>query len=548
VFLVFALGLFLIGGIGFVVDGANLWFHRQSAQTAADAACTSAAMDMLSMASGVTPPTPNWIPSSDDDTSIDCSGTTTSEGNKIPNSTFPPCQYAALNGYSGSTSQQVLVKFPSGLTFAAACPNGRVCAADNIAATPYVQVSVTDNVSTTFMRLVGAGPSTSVPAKSTCGLSNVLSPVPMLVLNPNVADAMTGSGFTLSVGYSSASQNPPKVLQVNSSNSDAVSSLSGTIDLTNADGTKGTFGIGGQSTPTADGSYTAVNLAGVVSDPFAMIVPPAKPADAPAMQGRVHSAECPGGVTGPTCDIYSPGYWPTGITVAPHQGQPGPTGLAVFQPGLYYLDGNFAAGPNTCLRPSYTAGSAGVVFYFHSGTVRILSGSGQLSRMGGTWTCQADTVPLSVLGCPSASTSNLPVGGISGNVLLAPCQGTYTDINSNQQVVGDPLGTADPIGEQRGMLFFQDREAGAVAAMWSPSGAFGLIGNIYFHHCGSGSGSGANCNSTAFDNTLTLGSGSQAYIVGNVVVDKLAINSGSNVSVSLNPNPQYYVLKASLLQ
>jgi hypothetical protein len=98
------------------------------------------------------------------------------------------------------------------------------------------------------------------------------------------------------------------------------------------------------------------------------------------------------------------------------------------------------------------------------------------------------------------------------------------------------------------MLFFQDREAGAVAAMWSPSGAFGLIGNIYFHHCGSGSGSGANCNSTAFDNTLTLGSGSQAYIVGNVVVDKLAINSGSNVSVSLNPNPQYYVLKASLLQ
>ena len=36
-FIVLAMGVFLIGGLGFVVDGTNLWFHRQSAQTAADA-------------------------------------------------------------------------------------------------------------------------------------------------------------------------------------------------------------------------------------------------------------------------------------------------------------------------------------------------------------------------------------------------------------------------------------------------------------------------------------------------------------------------------
>jgi hypothetical protein len=554
VFVVFALGIFLIGGIGFVVDGANLWFHRQSAQTAADAACTSAAMDMLSLAAGVTQPQTNWIPSSDDGTSFHCSGTTGTGSNKTPNSTFPPCQYAALNGYSGSSSQDVLLSFPSGLSFAADCPSGRVCAADNIVSTPYVQVTVNDKVSTTFMRLVGAAPSTTVPAKSTCGLSNVLSPVPMLVLNPNLADAMIGSGFTLSVDFSaSASQTTPKVLQVNSSNSDAVSSLSGTVNLTGADGGKGNFGIGGQSAPTADGSYTAVNLAGVVSDPFASIAPPAKPSQLGTVSARLPSSDCPPSAA--SCDVYTPGYWGSGLTVYAHgtQGQglannAAATGLAVFEPGIYYVDGGFTAQSQTCIRPSINTGSGGVVIYLHTGTVQVSSQSGQLTRRNG-WDCQLnDIVATSLLACPSASGANLPSGGIGGNVLLAPCEGTYTDINGNQQAMGDPLGMSDPIGEQRGMLFFQDRDAGGLAAMWSPSGAFGLIGNIYFHHCGSGAGSGANCNSTAFDDTLTLGSSSNAYIVGNVVVDKLAINSGSNISVSLNPNPQYYVLKASLLQ
>jgi Putative Flp pilus-assembly TadE/G-like/Putative Tad-like Flp pilus-assembly len=549
VFLVFALGIFLIGGIGLVVDGANLWFHRQSAQTAADAACASAAMDMLSLAAGVTPADPNWIPSSDDGSVFHCSGTTGSAGNTTPNSTFPPCQYAALNGYSGSGSQDVQVSFPAGLSFTAECPNGNVCAADDVAATPYVKVTVNDTVPTTFMRLVGASPSTMVPAKATCGLSNVLSPVPMLVLNPNLADAMSGSGFTLSVNFSTpATQNPPKVLQVNSSNSDAVTALSGTIDLSNADGSKGNFGIGGQSTPSSDGSYTVINVAGVVSDPFASIVPPAQPPQAGTFSPRVTSPDCPQG--SPTCDIYTPGYWP-GLTVQPNggvgRGPNAPTGLAVFEPGIYYLDGPFIADdPQTCIRPSINSGSGGVVFYFHTGSLQINSQSGQLIRFNG-FNCQSNTVPVSVLACPSATAANLPSGGIGGNVLLAPCEGTYPDINGNQQVAGDPLGTSDPIGEQRGMLFFQDRDSTATP-IWSPAGTFGLIGNIYFHHCGSGAGSGANCISTAFDDTLTLGSGGNAYIVGDVVVDQLAINSGSNINVGLNPNPQYYVLKASLLQ
>ena len=82
-----------------------------------------------------------------------------------------------------------------------------------------------------------------------------------------------------------------------------------------------------------------------------------------------------------------------------------------------------------------------------------------------------------------------------------------------------------------------------------PGTSFALVGNLYFHYCASSSpGSGANCASTAFTDTLTLGSGALSYIAGDIVVDQLSLLANSNITVSLNPNPQYYVLKASLLQ
>src|SRR5215472_690915 len=46
-FTLLALGLFLIGAMAFAVDLSNAWFNRQSAQSAADAACTAGAMDWL---------------------------------------------------------------------------------------------------------------------------------------------------------------------------------------------------------------------------------------------------------------------------------------------------------------------------------------------------------------------------------------------------------------------------------------------------------------------------------------------------------------------
>src|SRR5207248_2137269 len=54
VFLMLGMGLFLLGGIGFAVDMANMWMHRQASQNAADAACTAAAMDLVNDANGAT--------------------------------------------------------------------------------------------------------------------------------------------------------------------------------------------------------------------------------------------------------------------------------------------------------------------------------------------------------------------------------------------------------------------------------------------------------------------------------------------------------------
>src|SRR5512135_3701305 len=47
VFTLLGLGIFLIGSVAVAIDLSHLWFQRQSAQTAADAACVAGAMDLL---------------------------------------------------------------------------------------------------------------------------------------------------------------------------------------------------------------------------------------------------------------------------------------------------------------------------------------------------------------------------------------------------------------------------------------------------------------------------------------------------------------------
>ena len=88
VFLVLALSITFLGAAALSVDMSNLWFHRQAAQNAADAACTAGAMDLLVDAQGGATGHQGFV----NGTAFNCTA----------GSAAIPCQYAAKNGYNSS--------------------------------------------------------------------------------------------------------------------------------------------------------------------------------------------------------------------------------------------------------------------------------------------------------------------------------------------------------------------------------------------------------------------------------------------------------------
>src|SRR5207247_1649956 len=125
VFVAPGLRTFLLCFVGFGADMTNLWFHRQSAQNAADSACLAGAMDMLYAANAGTPNAATGglvagLSPFTAGTPFDCgSGNGLGAGNHLPNSV--PCKYAKLNGYNGTgfpgnaqrEGNQVSVSFPA---------------------------------------------------------------------------------------------------------------------------------------------------------------------------------------------------------------------------------------------------------------------------------------------------------------------------------------------------------------------------------------------------------------------------------------------------
>jgi hypothetical protein len=588
VFVVLALGLFLLGGVSIAIDGANLWFHRQAAQTAADAACTAGIMDMVTISSGGSA-AGGWIGAVN--SSFDCSAS--------GKSSAIPCQYAALNGYTaaalsaGTPGADVNVSFPGTVSGVPACttttPPPPICTSTGLVSAAYLQVNVTDRVQTFFMALLG-NRTVDVGAQAICGVLENTSPIPILVLNPSEPSTFTvGGNFNLAI-----SGGPLRSIQVNSNDGSAVNfnGGSGAIDLSKANG-----GNGGQFAVVANQSQPSgptisygtagswVDPTSLISDPFASIPAPSVPSTDCSTSGTCvlygdtsGNYGCPDLVDG--CDIYSGGYYSQGITIKNGKDANGSTnhsatGLAVFLPGLYYLNADLSADSNSCLRPAYARslsgaagdGSGGTIFYFRGtaanpATLQVTSNSGTLVQKSGStinFDCAATgttAVPLSEVKCTNAST--LPTTltqPLSGNVLLGPCQ-KPTAGGTNY---GDPLGTSDPAGEQRGMLFFQDRDINLPnnhQPTWGGGGGFGVAGNMYFHRCNStttsGSGSGANCASypNAYTDIFTLGGGSSSntWVVGDIIVDQLSFGGNPNLNMQLNPNSLYYTLKASLLQ
>jgi hypothetical protein len=239
------------------------------------------------------------------------------------------------------------------------------------------------------------------------------------------------------------------------------------------------------------------------------------------------------------CTIYSAGRYANGIKVKGSE-------TAVFDPGVYYMQKSLWLASGSIARTNTDAtagdGHAGTMFYL-TGTptggsckdlLCVESNSG--SPTGGM---NVDTFSIYTAQCPGGAAidtnliktldkdiaAGLPMQytGLNGNLLLAPCSGTY----------GDPSGTA----KYRGMLFFADRSQ-TVTGSWSGGGESLMAGNAYFH-------STANFNSNF---VLQGNSCSSSYILGEIVTDRLDFGGNPCINMVLNPNSKYPVLKAALMK
>src|SRR5712691_1189742 len=130
VFVLLVLGIFLLGALCFAIDLSNMWFHRQAAQTAADAACAAGAMDTLVDAQGGATGKQGFTLG----TPYSC---TTTSSDSV-------CTYAAKNGYNSNNvapGNLVSVSFPTDA--ASGAPPGVLIPATSIAgAYPFIRVDI----------------------------------------------------------------------------------------------------------------------------------------------------------------------------------------------------------------------------------------------------------------------------------------------------------------------------------------------------------------------------------------------------------------------
>ena len=548
-FLVLALGLFLLAAVSFSVDLGNLWWHRQRAQNAADAACTATAMDLLVDAQSAATGHQGFVLGQAHNCSLGDAAV--------------PCKYASYNGYnSNTTNNLVSVSWPTSVPSVAASAIPAAAVVPN----PFVRIDVLDHVPTYFIGLFSGRRTQDVRNVAVCGALNVSAPIPLLILHPSKSGALSmhgGGGATINIGIVGG---PSKSIQVNSTSTTAfsVSGGSANVDLSQGgpNNTGSDFGTwGGPVTAPSAVNFGSTGKwmyqAAPIMDPFSNLAAPAQPAAAPTpvygVKG-VATRGCPDTTNG--CDHYFPGYYSGGITIKKGKDVNGnnnltATGLAVFDPGLYYIAGGFTANSGSCLRPSTVGpGIGGTVFYLSgTGTVSIGANSG---KSGSGEPCSTAT-PFSTtsggatglgLKCTSGSTipaNLLTVGTLTGNVLLAPCTGTYGD-----QLLSNTGKVSSTLGEQRGILFFQDRGAQNVSSSLGGGGSYIIAGTLYFHACKAG-GTGIGC--TYFSDALTLGggSGSTTYTFGNIVTDSLTLGGNSGIVMDLNATSAYGILKATLL-
>lgn len=304
VLVIVSLSLFLMGALGLGLDGAQMYAHRQMAQTAADAAAQAAMMSIKDATYA---------------TSAHPFSTVATFTCAVPPATLDlrtPCVYAQYNGF-GTSKDTVTVSFPATLAGVSLAP----------ASTPAVTVTVQRVLTTGLMHFLGIS-TVTIKAKASSGMVSTVPPTCLYVLDPSAASAFVASnGATVNMNCG---------LTVNSSNAAAASVTGGA--RVNA----GSASVVGGASVSNGGTITPSFTTGVAStsDPFLSL-------PSPAVGSCTQTNYNPGYGSW----TLNPGVYCGGITISNGS-------TAVFNPGTYIIKGggvSFVGGS--------TITGTGVMFY-----------------------------------------------------------------------------------------------------------------------------------------------------------------------------------------
>ena len=193
------LSLFLLAVLAFAVDYTNIWFQRQQAQTAADAACQAGAMDMYQIGQPAsTMPNMGFVLGTAGDCNAYSSGGPTM------------CWYANKNGFNGYTggSADVSWTFPASVTGVTAPPSlgcpVSVHAGEGLAAGEDL-----------FQHAADGKPDANRGSALDLRLTQMMQGAPIMILNPTVSGALSYSAAELRSpsweGHRAASSSTPAV-------------------------------------------------------------------------------------------------------------------------------------------------------------------------------------------------------------------------------------------------------------------------------------------------------------------------------------------------
>lgn len=515
--LIFMSSIFLFGVLGLAVDMTNLWYHRQAASAAADAACQAGSLDMLSAAGGETLSTAGFTVG----TNGDCATT----------SSAVMCVYAKYNGYKGAGLVASAQSDAVSWTFLSSVTGVTPSSGTN----SYMKVTIAENVPSYFLRLMSGKAVQKINVSATCGSALVKSAAPIVVLHPTMSGALqyaNNAGISILGG-------PFRSIQVNSTSATAVTSSSGAyVDLSRGgpNGTGSDMSVTGGPTSAPGGASSFLNgTTGhwrsntlPVGDPYGSVPVPASIASITPSYGVGGTTAaygvngCPDSASKKGCNEYAPGYYPSGIHISS-------SSVTMFDPGIYYMNGSLKVDGGSTLRVAKPPGhqqTDGVMFFFYSGSMNVTGSSGTPSTT-------IDNVDARDLTCDGTyPPSSLGMGtSIAGNVLYAQCTagGTYYDSGHD---------TTDTISNSgsRGLLIFQDHSNSTSPGLIG-TGSMTFSGSLYFH-------------STGYNTQMSFGGGGSggSYVLGEVVADQLTLTANGVLHMYLNPAPTFLLAKAGLFQ